>query len=127
MTATARTLLGLVLASASVCPAAQDPPPASITVADGRATVRGVVRENVTRCQIDGPCYLVLAGETAAIRVYYHHGEHPACANQRSTSTGLSVAAGDAIDASGLYSLVDRLHTVDVCCADCTLTVTRRG
>lgn len=126
MTLIGRPLLGLILASAAVCPASQDPPPASIAIENGRATVRGVVRENVMRCQVDGPCYLVLNGGPDGVRVYYHHGEHPPCDNQRSTSTGLSITEGDAIEATGLYSVAGRTHTVDVCCADCTLAVTRR-
>jgi hypothetical protein len=126
MTVIARAVPALFLASALACPGAQEPPPASITIENGRATVRGVVRENVMRCQVDGPCYLVMSDETAAVRVYYHHGENPPCANQRSTSTGLGVTAGDSIEAIGLYSVVNRTHTVDVCCPDCSLAVTSR-
>jgi hypothetical protein len=126
MTVLPRTLLGLLLASAAVCPSPQDPPPASISIEDGRATVRGIVRENVKRCQVDGPCYLLLDAEPAGVRIYYHHGENPPCPNQRSTSTGMGVTAGDAIEATGLYSRIDRTHTLDVCCDTCTLTITRR-
>jgi hypothetical protein len=126
MTIIARALAALLLASTSACLAAQEPPPASITVEKGRATVRGVVRENVTRCQVDGPCYLVLNGEPAGVRVYYHHGEDPPCANERSASTGLRITAGDSIEAIGVYSVVNRTHTVDVCCPDCSLAVTHR-
>ena len=123
-TVSAHILLGLLLTSGCSIPQAPSPP--SITIDNDRATVRGVVRENVVRCEVDGPCYLVLNGEPAGVRVYYHHGEAPACANQRSTDTGLSIRAGDSIEASGIYSLVNRTHTVDVCCADCRLAVTRR-
>lgn len=120
------TLRGLLLFSALGCPAPQEPPPASVTVENDRATVRGVVRENVRRCQVDGPCYLVLNAEPAGVRVYYHHGENPPCPNQRSTTIGLTITAGDSIEAAGLYSVVNRTHTIDVCCPDCSLAVTRR-
>ena len=106
-------------------PPGQKLSPTSITIKNDRATVRGVVRENVKQCQVDAPCYLVLNGELSGLRVYYHHGEYPPCANQRSTSTGLGIAVGDSIEAIGVHLVVQRMQTVDVCCPDCSLTVTR--
>lgn len=121
----ARTLVGLLLASLG-CASAQEPTPASIDIDGTRATVRGIVQQNVTRCEVDGPCYLVLrAGDGAAIHVGYHHGEYPPCENRGNVRVGTAAAAGDAIEATGLYSLSNRVHTVDVCCPDCRLHITR--
>jgi hypothetical protein len=126
MLALARALTIVSLASVIACLQAQDAPPASLAIDDGRASVRGAVRDNVKRCQMDGPCYLTLAADSGNVRVYYNHGEDPPCRNERSTSTGLAVRVGDSIEARGLYSFVDRTHTIDVCCPDCTLTVIER-
>ena len=126
ITVTAGAVPALFILSALACPRAQEPPPAAVTIENGRATVRGVVRENVMRCQVDGPCYLVLNAEPTGVRVYYHHGENPPCANQQSTGTGFKIAAGDSIEAIGIYSDVNSTRTVDTCCADCSLSVTRR-
>jgi hypothetical protein len=95
-----------------------------IEIGQGRALVRGVVRENVRNCEVDGPCYLVLSTDSTAIRLYYHHGEYPPCANESSAQTGFSIGAGDHVEASGLYSSANQVHMVDVCCADCFLMAT---
>lgn len=104
----------------------QDPPHASIEIKDERAIVRGVVRENVQRCQVDGPCYLRLSAVTGEVRVYYHHGEAPPCPNESSTRTGLRGVAGDSIEASGIHAFAEGIHRVDVCCPDCSLTIANR-
>lgn len=98
-------------------------PQSALKLGDGRATVRGVVRENIQRCQADGPCYLVLSTDSATIQLHYHHGEYPPCANESSTRTGFSVREGDQVEAAGPYSVTNQVHVVDVCCADCSLTV----
>jgi hypothetical protein len=120
------TMLGLLLACATGCEPEQEQSPATVTVEKDRATVRGVVRENVTTCQVDGPWYLLLNGQTGAVTVHYHHGENPRCVNELSTRTGLSITSGDSIEAVGDYSEANGTYIVDVCCPDCTLTVTRR-
>lgn len=113
------------LAALSCSPAKGELQPV-VDIGNGRATVRGVVRENVKKCQVDGPCYLVLSTDSTTIRVHYHHGEYPPCGNERSTQTGFNVGVGDQIEAIGLHSIVNQVHMVDVCCADCSLTVTAR-
>ena len=125
MPPSANVILALLVVAVTACATAQEPP-TSITIEQNRATVRGVVRQNVKRCEVDGPCYLVLDADKAEVRVYYHHGESPSCRNRASTRTGLGIAAGDTIEAAGLHSLADRLHVVDVCCPECQLTVTNR-
>lgn len=117
-----RAALSLFLAMLS-CSDAQDGAEPSIEISNGRATVRGVVRENVRRCEVDGPCYLVLGGKAVSIRLFYHHGEYPPCSNQASTKRGLGVRPGDHIEAFGVHSLADRLHIVDLCCPDCKLVI----
>ncbi len=121
----ANVLLALLVVAVTACATAQEPP-TSITIEKNRATVRGVVQQNVKRCEVDGPCYLVLSADGADVRVYYHHGESPACANRDSTRTGLGIATGDTIEAVGLHSISNRVHLVDVCCPECQLTITRR-
>lgn len=125
MTAIAHVIFGSFLLSVTAC-AADQPPPTSITVDQNRATVRGVVEQNVKRCDVNGPCYLLLSVDGSELRVYYHQGEAAQCANDESTRTGLAIVAGDVIEAVGLHSLANRTHIVDVCCPECRLAVVRR-
>lgn len=116
-------LVALVAACAGAASDAQT----AIVIDGDRATVRGVVQENVKRCVADGPCYLVLgASDGFAVRVYYHYGEHPPCTDRAAVDTGAGVEAGDTIEATGRHSAANRVHAVDVCCSDCRLAVTRR-
>lgn len=115
-------LLFLMLAMLS-CSAARNGSEPTVKIGNDRATVRGIVSENVRRCEVDGPCYLVLSGKSVNVRLYYHHGEYPACLNQNSTKIGLSAKPGDRIEAFGVHSFVDRFHIVDLCCPDCMLVL----
>ena len=101
---------------------AQEAPEPSLNVVKGQAAVRGIVRENVKRCEVDGACYLIL-GKSVPVRLYYHHGEYPPCSNPSSTKTGLSIKAGDRVEAVGAHSLAVNIHIVDLCCAGCKLVV----
>jgi hypothetical protein len=113
---------GFLLGALS-CQGAKGEMQTALEVLNGRATVRGIVRENNKACELDGPCYLALSTDSAPIWLYYHHGEYPPCANESSIRTGLSVREGDHVEASGSYSVANQVHVVDVCCADCSLTV----
>lgn len=115
-----------LLTAATACMAAQESRMASLTVDGERATVRGVVDDNVKRCEVDGACRLVLRAAQGLVNVEYHHGEFPRCDNAEVTAIGLGIAKGDTVEASGRYSKRAAVHLVDVCCPDCRLTVTKK-
>ena len=118
-----RSVHSLLLAVGVSCAPQASRPPATLTVTQDRAEVRGAVLENVKQCEADGACYLVLQAADAAVHVLYHHGEAPRCDNPDAARTGLGAKTGDAILAAGRYTRTNAYHLVDVCCSDCLLTI----
>ena len=118
-----RPLPGLLLTAGLACAPQPQTPPASLIVTQDHAEIRGVVRDNVTGCDVDGPCYLVLETSDASVHVEYHHGEAPRCDNAAASRTGRAVKPGDAVSARGRYARTTAFHYIDVCCAECVLTV----
>lgn len=118
-----RPLHSLLLAAGVACASPPQPPPATLSLAQDHADVRGVVRDNVKGCEVDGPCYLVLESSDAPVHVEYHHGEAPRCDNAAAARTGLTIKPGDVVRARGQYRRTASFHFVDVCCPECVLSI----
>lgn len=118
-----RPIHGVLLAAGLACAPRPQTPPASLIVTQDHAEIRGVVRDNVTGCDVDGPCYLVLETSGTPVHVEYHHGEAPRCDNAEASRAGQAVKPGDTVTARGLYTLTRDFHYIDVCCAECALAV----
>ena len=75
--------------------------------------VQGKVIENNLGCGADAECYLRINTNNKDIKIIYHYGELPRCANSQATRQGTQIKAGESVEVFGKVKAENEISTCD--------------